>query len=222
MRSRAPLAIQLALCLVPLVSQVVAQGIADVVLRPSTNAATAAYTPAYGVTILMGYVGLLAGTAWTVRELGVDCALVRPELPRAAALAIAAFVLMIVAFIALEPIFGGAHAQQQHLNPTSFPGGVRAGIAIALVALVLIVIGPFCEELYFRGLLFGTLGGTWLAVVIQAAVFAALHLIPAALPVLFIDGLVLGWLRRRTASLWPGVAVHATNNALALALALWT
>ena len=47
----------------------------------------------------------------------------------------------------------------------------------------------------------------------QAALFSMLHLGVAIFPSHFVIGLVLGVLRRRTRSLYPGMAVHLTWNA---------
>jgi len=46
----------------------------------------------------------------------------------------------------------------------------------------------------------------------SAALFAVAHAIPELIPPVFIAGVVLGELRRRTGSIWPGVVVHATVN----------
>ena len=35
---------------------------------------------------------------------------------------------------------------------------------------------------------------------------------------LAIFGIVLGWLYEKTGSIWPGIVIHALNNALAFAL----
>ncbi len=88
--------------------------------------------------------------------------------------------------------------------------------------IVLVAIGPFAEELFFRGALSGALG-RWLGAatpLATGAIFGAAHLEPRAFPALFVLGALLGWLYLRTRSLWPGVAVHAANNLLALVAAL--
>jgi uncharacterized protein len=50
-------------------------------------------------------------------------------------------------------------------------------------------------------------------VLLQAVLFSLLHLGLAIFPSHFVIGLVLGLLRRRTRSLYPGMAVHMTWNA---------
>lgn len=83
---------------------------------------------------------------------------------------------------------------------------------------------PVLEELLFRGLLLRALARRWgpgPGVVGSALLFGLLHSMdPQAVPPLVVLGLMLGWLRVRSGSLWPGVLLHAANNAAALALLL--
>jgi membrane protease YdiL (CAAX protease family) len=120
----------------------------------------------------------------------------------------------------LEPVFHGM--REQDVRPARFPGGGTAGLALVLTAIAICILGPFAEELFFRGLVMGCLRplGAWPAVLGSAAVFAAAHLQPAAFPILFCVGAALGLLYERTGSLWPGVAFHVVNNGAALAIVL--
>jgi membrane protease YdiL (CAAX protease family) len=217
-----PRAARLALCIVPLTAQLVAQGVATALLAPPTAAAAKIFSPAFGLTALAGYLGLLLGTRWVARVLRADCGLAWPGRGRVLRLAGVAIAVVTLAGYAIDPLFGGTQAQRKLLDASPFPGGATATVGLVLVIAVLVVIGPLGEEYYFRGLLFTSLGAALPALVIQAALFAALHLIPAAFPVLLIDGLALGWARRRSGSIWPGVLAHSVNNALALALVLLT
>ncbi|MEE9212627.1 MAG: CPBP family intramembrane glutamic endopeptidase [Phycisphaeraceae bacterium] len=107
------------------------------------------------------------------------------------------------------------HDLLQALVDTSSPWAT-AGILVSAV-----VLAPVFEEAMFRGLIQTTLlelGGRrkrWSVVVIVAAWFALIHLgVPwQALPVLFVLGLILGWLYERTGSLLPSVLVHVGFNA---------
>jgi membrane protease YdiL (CAAX protease family) len=93
------------------------------------------------------------------------------------------------------------------------------GAAYALAAFA-IVVGPFMEELIFRGVLFSIFearAGLPITIMITAALFAAMH-IPeyrgAWYHVLFIFlvGLVLSLARGLTQSLAPSVILHITYN----------
>lgn len=92
----------------------------------------------------------------------------------------------------------------------------RLGIIVAVA-----VAAPLCEEIVFRGYLWAAIeryASPAVAFVVTSVVFAGYHLDPGqvvgVLPIAF----ALGWVRWQTRSLWPGVALHFANNALALAL----
>ena len=76
------------------------------------------------------------------------------------------------------------------------------------------------EEVLLRGLVLGAVSsprGTTRAVVVSAGMFALMHISdPAAVAPLFVLGLVLGWLRVRSGSLLPAIALHVGNNSIAL------
>ncbi|MCD6016389.1 MAG: Abortive infection protein [Solirubrobacterales bacterium] len=104
--------------------------------------------------------------------------------------------------------------------------GVDEGALGVIVAGLLIVgVAPFTEEVFFRGFMFAGMR--------RAMPFAAAALIPAVIWGLFhytgpdtwgvvvqlsVFGLWLSWLYERTGSIWPPIAVHAFNNAIAFTL----
>lgn len=93
----------------------------------------------------------------------------------------------------------------------------------ALLAVLAVAPGMM-EELAFRGILLPPLArawGGWPAVLVTAAAFAGFHLSAEQLVVQFLLGLVFGWLRLRTGSLWPCVLAHAGHNALTLGMMTW-
>lgn len=105
-------------------------------------------------------------------------------------------------------------------------GANRSSVAAVAVAILVCVIAPFCEEFAFRGYFFGALSnwrGPWVAAAITGLVFGAIHAgsAPAAylVPLAFL-GFLLCLLRWRTRSLYPGIALHCLNNALALGVSL--
>lgn len=116
----------------------------------------------------------------------------------------------------LEPILHGG--REQGFAPDRWQPEHAA--AFAVNSAFVILIGPFAEELFFRGLgvrVLAIWGGT-AAVVISAVVFGLVHGIVGALPPLIIFGLGLGWIRLRSASVWPGYITHAGYNALGILL----
>ncbi|MDX6547708.1 MAG: protease family protein [Gaiellales bacterium] len=137
------------------------------------------------------------------------------NLRRAGGLVVLAIVVITLTGLALEPLLHGD--RKQGLTPTRLPhGGEWLALAVALVLLGMLV--PLAEELLFRGLGFAAVQR--FAVPVTATAFAIAHGLPALLPPVFVAGLALGELRRRTGSLWPGVAAHATVNVLGILAAL--
>ncbi|MGD0197446.1 MAG: CPBP family intramembrane glutamic endopeptidase [Solirubrobacteraceae bacterium] len=101
--------------------------------------------------------------------------------------------------------------------------GAHSGIAGVLAScLVLCVIAPFCEEFLFRGFIFGALRnwrGPLVATLITGILFGAVHAgsAPAVdLVPLGVLGMILCGLRQLTGSIYPGIALHAFNNVVAL------
>jgi membrane protease YdiL (CAAX protease family) len=91
---------------------------------------------------------------------------------------------------------------------------------ITVIALLAgaVLVAPFCEEIFFRGFVFtGLVGGMtpWLAGLVSALLFGIAHGDVGSFVPLFVIGLVLAFVRWRTGSIWPGMALHAFNNALA-------
>jgi membrane protease YdiL (CAAX protease family) len=81
------------------------------------------------------------------------------------------------------------------------------------------VVPAVFEELTFRGYVMARLGTLLTAretLLVQAALFALLHLGVAIYPSHFFIGLVLGTVRQRTRSLYPGMLVHAGWNAVVI------
>ena len=106
------------------------------------------------------------------------------------------------------------------LMPPELPDGLLLpGGWVVFSALALAVWTPIAEEVFFRGFILQGLAGRWgfaPALVVSAAIFSALHLAPALLLPVFFTGLLLGYLYRRTGSLWPCIAVHAAQNLVAV------
>jgi membrane protease YdiL (CAAX protease family) len=120
--------------------------------------------------------------------------------------------------LAIDPLTGAG--QKQGIAPTHAPHGRHQQIALAVSLVVLVVLAPIAEELMFRGLCFAAMGRY--ALPGSAALFALAHGLPVLLVPIFVAGLVLGWVRARSGSLYPGMAVHMTLNAVAIAAALAT
>jgi membrane protease YdiL (CAAX protease family) len=166
--------------------------------------------------VLAGYV--LLAVRSSNAPLAPTLALRRVPLGLAARLVAAVVVGLTVLDLVTDPLL---HAgQKQGIAPTHSPHGEHQWISLCLALVALVVIAPLAEELTFRGLCFATMGRYSLPG--SAALFALAHGLPVLLAPIFVAGLALGWLRARTGSLYPGLAVHMLLNAIALAGALLT
>jgi uncharacterized protein len=102
--------------------------------------------------------------------------------------------------------------------------------AIVLTAVFVCTVAPICEEFFFRGFLFGTLRkmrvmvagrdlSVFIAAVITGILFGLVHTGSASsqflVPLGFL-GFMLCMVRWRTGSLYPCMAMHSANNAVAL------
>jgi ABC-2 type transport system permease protein/sodium transport system permease protein len=94
-------------------------------------------------------------------------------------------------------------------------------VPLWLVLITMALAPAVSEELCFRGFLFGALR-TKLAddrtVIVSALLFGLFHeiFIPGRFLASTCLGLVLGWVRLRTASVLPGMLLHAVHNCLLL------
>ncbi|MEA2124308.1 MAG: protease family protein [Solirubrobacteraceae bacterium] len=140
---------------------------------------------------------------------------------RALALAAVAFVVFYAFLLAWSQLDTGAKD-----DLAKDLGAKDSTLALIAVAVLVGIVAPIVEELFFRGFLFGALGRVmhWFpAALATGVVFGGVHaggtpaifLVPLALL-----GVLLCALYRRTGSLLPGMGVHAFNNALALGVSL--
>lgn len=103
-----------------------------------------------------------------------------------------------------------------------------ASVPLIAILLSMAVAPGVCEEVFFRGFLFGGLRqvlNRWTTVVVTAVVFGLFHFVLAggAAPERILPstlmGLLLGWIRLRSNSLLPGIVLHTVHNASLLTIA---
>ncbi len=138
--------------------------------------------------------------------------------PRALGLTLSVLIGLLIAEALLESLLHGAREQglePAHWEPSKAP-------QFALNAAVVVVAAPIVEEFTFRGLGFRLLApfGTFVAVVGTAVAFAADHGLVEGFPALFLFGIGVALVRLRTGSIYPGMMLHASFNAFALAVAV--
>jgi membrane protease YdiL (CAAX protease family) len=118
--------------------------------------------------------------------------------------------------IALEPLLHGG--EEQGLAPDEWQP--EHATAFALNTALIVLLGPFVEELFFRGIgvRATTYFGTTAAILLTGVVFGGVHGVVGALIPLTLFGIGLAWIRVRSASIWPGFIAHATYNGIGVAL----
>lgn len=96
-------------------------------------------------------------------------------------------------------------------------------IPLVLMTLVIGVIGPIAEEVFFRGFAYGIFKrrcGVVGGIILSAILFSAIHGNPLALVPIFVMGVVLAWTYERTGNLAAPIGIHCANNLLVVLLYL--
>jgi len=165
--------------------------------------------------------GVFLGIALLIAHGAPDLLALRRPVSWAGALGGALVVLVGVYILSaiLEPLLHPG--REQGLTPDHW-SPARAAPFFAN-AFVVCIIAPFVEELTFRGVGFTLLRerfGTEAAIVASSVLFGLAHGLVEALPLLVAFGIGLAWLRNRQQSTIPGMLLHSTFNAIALAASL--
>ena len=164
---------------------------------------------AYGLLALVVYA---LTTGYDRREL---LALRRPSSwGRSIGLAVGGVVAAVLGAAALLALTNAG--DEQNLAPEDWDGSRAGAYAASFVAIVLI--GPFVEELLYRGAGIGLLAryGTPVAIGVTAVMFGLGHGLLLSLPAFVWFGVITGWLRVRTDSLYPAFVAHALFNSFGM------
>ena len=92
---------------------------------------------------------------------------------------------------------------------------------IVLMFILVVVMAPLVEEIFYRGLLMGALRRRMpdnAAIAFSGLLFAAAHFQPLQFPGLFVFGLILGYLRVKYDRLGPSWAAHLAFNGVTFAV----
>lgn len=99
-----------------------------------------------------------------------------------------------------------------------------AGFGWGTIIFSIVIQPAVIEELAFRGIILGSLRsvlGVHEAVLVSALMFMVIHLSPFGLPYLLLLGLLLGYVRVKSQSIWPCILLHGMHNGLVLASEAW-
>jgi len=182
-------------------------------------------SPIVASLLILAATVMIAVLAFAARRAGwsalVYLALVRPR---------GRYVLAGILCVVLPLLLVFAHAQfdiRQIVPPEQFGAGIGRNILhlqFYLLVLSAVVAMPVMEEIVFRGFVYRGLSETRIGVagtiVITAVVWAVIHInkSPAAMFDTAVHGIIWGWLRWYTGSLWVTIGAHIANNAFAVLL----
>lgn len=90
--------------------------------------------------------------------------------------------------------------------------------SLIIAGVLVVIIGPILEEIFFRGFILRTLcdrAGLIFGSVVSAGLFAVLHMPWQNMIPVFILGLIINSMVIKSKSLWPAIGFHVLNNAIA-------
>lgn len=127
------------------------------------------------------------------------------------------FGMGLVNVIFVMPFTGGEFENPQI---EALTGGSTLSLSeLGALMILVAVVAPIVEELFFRGMLYPVLRRRWsapVAIIVNGFLFALIHVIPILLPGLFFVGIVLAWVRERSGSVIPCIVIHALQNGTVL------
>jgi CAAX protease family protein len=135
-------------------------------------------------------------------------------------IAAAAYLSYIVVAFAYSAL---VHPHQKDI--TRDLGFGHGGLGTVAAAILIVVAAPVSEEVFFRGFIFGGLRSRLsfpVAAIISGGIFGLFHFTGSGslevLPQLAFLGFALAWVYEETGSIYPTMAIHAVNNAIAFAI----
>ena len=130
----------------------------------------------------------------------------------------------LLSFYAISAVYGALVEPEAEQDIIDALGTERGTGYLLATALLVILVAPVAEELFFRGFFYRSLRNRLPplgAASVVGLVFGAIHYTDAdtlvLIPVLVLLGVIFCLLYERTGSLYPAIAMHAVNNTLALA-----
>ena len=186
--------------------------------KPPKDAAYLYSTAANGLVqyaIILGLVLLIARPDWAL------LALRRPRNWAGTLIAVVVVFASVYGVSAIVSAYSDP-GREQGLTPHGWDSSRAAPFVVNFV--VFVAVAPFVEELTFRGLGYSLLRplGALTAILWVGLAFGLAHGLLEGLPILIVFGCGLAWLRERSDSVYPGMVVHASFNAIALIAAVLT
>jgi len=96
---------------------------------------------------------------------------------------------------------------------------------LVLLGITIVILAPIVEEVVFRGFLFGYLDkryGFFVGALISSFIFASIHIYFIQFPMFLLIGFGLGYIAKRSGSIWPSVFAHFVNNGVLFVIMILT
>jgi len=203
----------------------VGAALAPITGRTLTEMMLSGRSPIVGVLLIIACIVIVAVLAFAARRASWSAlaylALVRPRGRYLVAGILCVVVPLLLMFV---------HAQfdiRQIVPPEQFGAGRGRNILhlqFYLVVLTAVFAMPIMEEIVFRGFVYRGFSETRIGVigtiVITSVIFGAVHINKSAAGIFdtAVAGIIWGWLRWYTGSLWVTIGAHMANNAFAVLL----
>lgn len=141
------------------------------------------------------------------------------SIPLGIAVGVGGLLLQVISVVAVTRFFGITPPDEDVLGPLVGAGG----FALAATFVLGSIVAPIGEELFFRGHLFrwsASRCGFTYAYVLSATLFVLGHPFPPSWPGRFAVALLYAWSYARWRTLAVPMVAHATNNTIALSIAV--
>ncbi len=135
-----------------------------------------------------------------------------------------AFWLAVASGLVSQGMFGGLAEVERWLQGF-FDVNVKdvTGVDMLIAGIIIIIVAPICEELFFRGYLYPAMRGRmglWGAVFLNGLLFSVVHFSLFGLIGRTLAGAIFCLLYEYNDNLWSPIAAHALNNFVAFFLPL--
>ncbi len=184
---------------------------------------SSADTPIWGLALLQiplwaGYLGAVVFAGSKGRGVITDFGLRMRAFDAPLGLALGIFCQLLVLPLLYAPIFFLTGTDKEALSRPAeqLAEGTDGNFSWLLFALLVGILAPVVEELFYRGLLLKALEKrrmpVWAAVLVSSIIFAGMHMQTLQFPGLLLVGLVAGTLAAITGRLGPSIWLHIGFN----------
>lgn len=123
--------------------------------------------------------------------------------------------------ISIVTIYSDVKIPGYQMQENILPFFGSSNIALISAGIVIVLVAPFLEEIFFRGFLLGTFVdkiGIFFGSVVSAVIFAAVHFQWQSIIPIFILGLIINMLVIKSKSIVPAIVFHVLNNGIVFAI----